>query len=110
MTRLIPLILALSLTGCIDTLFVPAKEDTAPVAKPQVTTAQFFTAFADHVEKGAIDHTQRVKTVCDKAMHEAGVSPPANYETVMSQYTKVNKVVDADLRAKIVGDLRGFAK
>ena len=108
------LIACLCLLGC--DLIVPSQDAAkpskpdAPVVKSQVTQAQFFTAFADHIAAGNIDHTQRVRTVCDKSMHEAGVTPPANYDTVMSNYTKVNKLIDADLRAKIVADLRGFAK
>lgn len=112
---------SLSLIACLLLVvgcnpIVPATSDVkppkpdAPVVKSQVTPAQFFTAFADHIAAGNIDHTQRVRTVCDKSMHEAGVSPPANYDTVMSNYTKVNKLIDADLRAKIVADLRGFAR
>jgi hypothetical protein len=43
-------------------------------------------------------------------MHKAGVTAPANYDSVMEPYLNVNAKIDDALRAKIVAELRGLAK
>src|SRR6185369_15197638 len=98
------------LLGC-DALIVPpavdpAKPDKPAVVKSQVTQQQFFAAFADMVEEGKLmaDHTQSVKRDCDIGMSDAGVTPPANYESVMAPYLAVNKLLDADTRKRMVQD------
>jgi hypothetical protein len=81
------------------------------VVKSRATQAQFFSTFADYVAgEPDIDHTQLMVKTCTKAMHKAGVTAPANYDSVMEPYLNVNAKIDDALRAKIVAELRGLAK
>jgi hypothetical protein len=102
------------LLGC-DALIVPAVDPAKP-DKPAVvddikaTPQQFFTVFAKYVADGNISHTQQVVTECSKAMHRAGVTPPANYDAVMAGYAAKNLAIDDTMRTKIVADLKGFAR
>lgn len=106
------LILCLCLAGC-DGLIVQPKgqpEATPDAAiRPQVSQKEFFTAFASEVDSGLFPDTQSVLKGALKSMHKLGVATPPTYDAVMKPYMDNAPLTDA-LRAKLVSDLRGFAK
>lgn len=107
------LLLALSIVGCDALIVQPKPKDgqpAPPVVKQSVSAADFFTQFAQYVEDGGFETTQRMVVCCSRAMHKAGVATPATYDAVLSKYSSKNVAIDENLRSQIVKDLLSLAK
>lgn len=99
MKRLAPIFILIA--GCS----LPDNSDSSK-PKPSPNTSEIqsavFEELAQWVERGDCESSQRLVKVAGKALHEAGVTPPAGYDDALAPYLKMNKPIDKTATAAML--------